>query len=132
MTTRYGRWQTAVFLLAVGLAVSTVSCNKAQSPTAAPSEGNAPQPAAKRYRLKGKVVSVDKKAGTVTVDGEDIPGFMGAMAMAYPAKPAEQLNQLSPGDSVTADVVKDSDSYWLENISVIQHGATPTKPTGAS
>jgi Cu/Ag efflux protein CusF len=126
MVTRCGRWQTAVFVLAMGLAVSAASCNKAGGPSAT----DQAQPAAKRYHLKGKVVSVDKQAGTVTVDAEDIPGFMEAMAMAYPAKPPEQLNQLSPGDAVTADVVKDSDSYWLENITVTQHSAAPAKPTG--
>ncbi len=89
--------------------------------------------AAKRYALKGKVVSIDKQAGTANIDNEPIPGFMDAMVMPYPIKPAAALDQLQPGDSITADVVVAAPgSYWLENVKVIGHSQPPaTKPTAS-
>jgi protein SCO1 len=73
-----------------------------------------------RYDLKGKVVSVDKPGKRLTVDHEAISGFMGAMTMAYPVKDERALDNVSPGDKVTAKVVSSSGSYRLENISLIK------------
>ncbi len=87
---------------------------------------------AKRYALRGKVVSVDKNAGTADVDNEPITGFMEAMVMPYSVKPASALDQLQPGDSITADVVVESDKYWLENVKVTGHSKPPAdKPTAS-
>lgn len=99
------------------------------------SAGSSTSAAAKRYALKGKVISVDKNAGTANIDNEPIPGFMDAMIMAYPFKPAAALDQLQPGDSITADVVlEEPGKYWLENVKVIGHSAPPEpagKPTSS-
>jgi protein SCO1 len=109
------------------LVLAAVACNK---PPAA-GEGS-PQPAAKRYPLKGKVVSVDLASGTANVAAESIPGFMDAMTMPYEIHPPAELAQLSPGDAIEADVVLENDKYWLENVRVIQHAATPPpKPSAA-
>ena len=50
---------------------------------------------------------------------------MSAMTMAYPVKDELALGGLSPGDEVTAKVVSDNGSYWLEEIVVANHGTTP-------
>ena len=81
------------------------------------------QSGAKRYPFKGKVISIDKQAGTANIDNEPIPGFMDSMVMGYAIKPAAVLNQLQPGDTITAEVVVQGDNYWLENVTVIQHGS---------
>lgn len=96
----------------------SISCNGRKSEAgAAISES-----AAKRYPLKGKVVSVDKSAGTANIDNEPIDGFMDAMVMPYTFKPASQIDQLQPGDSITADVVvAEPGKYWLENVKVVGH-----------
>lgn len=94
------------------IAALTLGCNKTSQQTAQN---------AKRYHLKGKVVSVDKRANMVNVDGEDIPGFMGAMTMPYQVKPAGELDKLSAGDAITADVVVQDDNSWLENVLVTAH-----------
>jgi len=85
------------------------------------------QSSAKRYHLKGKVISIDKRANMANIDGEEIPGFMGAMVMPYVVKPASELDKLSPGDAITADVVVQGDDSWIENVAVTTHGATPPK-----
>jgi protein SCO1 len=110
--------------IAVALLLSCLmSCNSSNQPTVVmPQQVKA---AAKRYHLTGKVVSVEKQAHMLNVDGEAIPGFMSAMTMPYNVKPESQLDKLSPGDSITADVVLEGDNAWLENIAVTAHGAAP-------
>jgi Cu/Ag efflux protein CusF len=76
---------------------------------------------AKRYHLKGKVVSIDKPSKMAIIDGEDVPGFMAAMTMPYQVKPETELDKLSAGDSITADIVVQDDNGWLENIVVTEH-----------
>ena len=87
-----------------------------------------PAPAAKRYPFTGRVVSIDSQFQSALIDGDAIPGFMDAMAMPYKVKPDSTLNQLHPGDSVSAEVVvfqpKSDDAapdYWLENVKVTSH-----------
>lgn len=75
---------------------------------------------------------MDTQAQSATIDGDLIQGFMEPMEMAYKIKPASMLRQLSPGDSISAQVVvvdhdprdesADSD-YWLENVKVTGHAA---------
>ncbi len=87
---------------------------------------------AKRYALKGKVISIDKQAATANIDSEPIAGFMDAMIMPYTIKPASGLEQLQPGDLISAEVVVEPDKYWLENVKVTGHSATaPAKPAAA-
>ena len=114
------------FLILFTLAASTVACNKSSNqPTV--DVDNRVKPAAKRYQLKGKVVSVDKRAHMLNVDGEEIPGFMSAMAMPYPVKPTSELDKLSAGDAITADVVVQDDNSWIENIVVTGHSQPASK-----
>jgi Cu/Ag efflux protein CusF len=100
-----------------------LACNSTpQAPAAqtnpASQSTSATQSSAKRYELKGKVVSIDKKAKEIEVDGEDIPGFMGAMTMGYPVKDEKLLDQVKPGDEIKSDLISDGGTYWLENIVV--------------
>jgi len=117
----------AFFLLCALLAFSA-ACNRGTS-----EPGALNSPAAKRYALKGKVMSVDKNAGTANINNEPIPGFMDPMVMPYTIKPPAAVNQLQPGDTITADVVVQPDNtYWLENVKVTAHSQTPTdKPTAS-
>ena|SRR5690348_18427432 len=111
------------YLLPAGLlfAVLTLGCNKSSNqPTRTMSVQVSSQ---KRYHLKGKVVSIDERASMANIDGEDIPGFMGAMTMPYQVKPASELDKLGPGDAITGDVVVQDDNSWIENITVTAHGA---------
>jgi protein SCO1/2 len=90
--------------------------------------------ATKRYHFTGRIISIDNQAQSASIDGDLIQGFMEPMVMSYKIKPASMLNQLSPGDSISADVVvvdhdprdesADSD-YWLENVKVTGHAAKP-------
>lgn len=126
------RRRIALFYLCALLAFSA-ACSRGPSRVSSTSS----QSGAKRYALKGKVVSVDKNAGTANIDNEPIAGFMDAMVMSYPFKPTAALDQLQPGDSITADVVvEEPGKYWLENVKVVGHSQAPVatpagKPTAS-
>jgi protein SCO1 len=101
-----------------------VSCNK-DSPQPTVKTGGQFAPA-KRYHLTGRVVSIDARAKMANIDADAIPGFMEAMTMPYQVKPSDELDKLSAGDAITADVVVQNDEAWLENIQVTAHPPRPS------
>jgi protein SCO1 len=108
-----------LFLCLLALSVLTLACHR-----------NAPT--AKRYHFTGRVIAVDAKNESALIDGDNVPGFMEAMAMNYKIKPASTLSQLATGDSIAADVVvvqsdqnTAASDYWLENVTVTTHVKTP-------
>ena len=124
-------WRTGFLSAqAVGLSFLLMACGSPASqndappppqaqPQAPPPQAPPPQAQDKQYDLKGKVVGVDKEVKTVAVDGEEIPGFMGAMTMSYPIKDERLLETLRPGDQITAKVIASASEYWLENVAVV-------------
>jgi protein SCO1/2 len=88
-----------------------VACHKAQ-----------PLPE-QRFDLRGKVLKLDKDAGTVTVQHEAIPGFMAAMIMDYPVKDKWVFDVVKPGQSIAATLVVATDRAWLEGIVVTQEAS---------
>ena len=114
-------------ITALCLGLMACSADSAPKPTEAPAPAAAAaqsQPAtAQRYDLKGKVVAVDKAGKKLTVDHEAIVGFMSAMTMPYPVKDEHLLDNLSPGDQVTAKVVSSGGEIWLENIVTVKADA---------
>jgi Cu/Ag efflux protein CusF len=90
----------------------------------------AQQPAAgpQRYKLTGRVVSVETAKQQVVVDAGDIPGFMMAMTMGYSVKNPNQLTPLSAEDKITADVVVNGNDIYLENIVVTKKADQAKSP----
>lgn len=77
---------------------------------------------AKRYPLKGKVVSVDRAAKRAKIDHEKIEGFMEAMTMDFPIHADWVWDDLKPGAEIRAEMVVDNtakDPYYLENIGIV-------------
>jgi len=116
----------ALFFLWALLAF-TASCNRGPSPPGANSSSGA-----KRYSLKGKVVSVDKQAAKANIENQPIAGFMDPMVMPYTIQPPAMLDQLQPGDSIAADVVVEPEKYWLENVQVTGHSPPPAEKPPSS
>lgn len=134
--TRTQRFTSHSALLAVCLLIACFAgCTRKNAQPG--SASTSAQSSAKRYLLKGKVITVDKSSGTANIDNEPIAGFMDQMIMSYPFKPSSALDQVQPGDSITADVVvEEPGKYWLENVKVIGHSPVPAptpaaKPTAA-
>jgi protein SCO1/2 len=96
------------------------------------------QTAAKRYPFTGRVVSIDAQSQSAMIDGDNIPGYMDAMAMSYTIKPTATLGQVAPGDLISGEVVVQSEAtesspnYWLENVKVTAHGKAPASSTSGS
>ena len=78
--------------------------------------GKAAEDDQRQFPLRGKVVSVDRAAGTVTVDHEDIEDFMPGMTMPFPLKDAWAFDALEPGDRLDAILVVSDDGFWLEQL----------------
>jgi protein SCO1 len=96
-----------------------------------PSALSKPASAARTFTIRGRVVSTD--AAHVTLDGEDVPGFMEAMTMDYKLADPSVVSELHPGDRITAKVLaeKVGDSYGdvrLDNIVVISQARPDYKP----
>src|SRR5207245_1774743 len=60
----------------------------------------------KTFTIRGKVVATS--GNHITLDGEDVPGFMEAMTMDYKLKDPNVANDLHPGDRITATVLPDT------------------------
>jgi protein SCO1/2 len=100
--------------------------------TACQRQGAQPQNAsdtAKRYPLKGKVVSVDRAAKKATIDHGDIPGYMPPMAMEFPVRADWVWDDLTPGSEIRAELVVDNakGEYWLENLGILS-ASNPGQP----
>ena len=85
----------------------------------------------KTFTIRGKVVATSN--GRVTLDGENVPGFMEAMTMDYKLKDPSVASELHPGDRITATILADKvgDDYTnvqLDNIVVIAQARPDYKP----
>jgi protein SCO1/2 len=68
----------------------------------------------KSFTIRGKVLAV--KGAQITLDGEDVPGFMEAMTMDYRLKDPSVASELHPGDRITAKVLADKSDEGYTNI----------------
>jgi protein SCO1/2 len=73
-----------------------------------------------RFEVRGKVVAVDKRGGTVTLAHEAIQGYMGAMTMGFVLKDQWAFDVLKAGQRVRARLVVEGENAWLEGIVVTE------------
>ena len=83
----------------------------------------------KRYDLKGRVVAVEKDKRLVTVAHEEIKGYMPGMTMPFTIKDDSLFElPLVPGDQITATLVVDGSTSWLEDVFIVKESTeTSTK-----
>ncbi|MFM9905581.1 MAG: SCO family protein [Pyrinomonadaceae bacterium] len=92
-----------------------------------------PSASAKRYTLKGSVLSVDRTAKKATIDHEAVEGYMGAMTMEFPIHADWVWDDLKPGSQIRAELVVDNtskDPFYLENIGIVA-APDPNQPAPA-
>ena len=114
-----------VLVAGIIFSATLVGCGSSK-PTQQPVEGP------KRYHLSGRIVSVETAKQQVTIDADDIPGFMMAMTMGYSVKNPGQLTPLSPEDQIKADVVVNGNDVYLENIVVVKKADKAKMPAASS
>jgi len=132
------RGVAAAAALSVGILGASACRKKAELP-----EGAASRPAiavetrtvgadARRYPLKGVITAVDPARARITVDHEEIPGYMSAMTMAFPIRDDPKVIAfLRPGDRIEATLVVDGSTYFLEQVLTKGFVPTPTPFGGA-
>ena len=81
----------------------------------------------KRYELKGRVVAVEKGKRLVTVAHEEIKGYMPGMVMPFTIKEDWPFEiPLVAGDQITATLVVDGSSSWLEDVVIAKESTNTT------
>ena len=95
------------------------------APKATPAPASAAAPAAQapkadktEHAFRGVVQKVDAKAKTLTVDGENVQGWMMAMTMVFSADKEDVYAKVKPGDQITAKV-HDGDFKTLYGVQVV-------------
>jgi len=77
-----------------------------------------------RYQLTGRVVSLNAKNQTATIDAAAIADFMEAMTMEYPVKLKSEFETLHAGDHISATIdVHEDHTFEIEGI----HKETPNR-----
>lgn len=97
-----------LILAAVLFCLALVACSRKP-------EASGPE---RHYQLSGRVVALDVKHQSATIDAAAIPNFMEAMTMEYPVKSKAEFSALRVGDKITAslDVSAAGDTYKLSSI----------------
>ena len=80
------------------------------------------------YQLKGIVVTSDPAKGVVSIDGEAIPGLMGAMIMPYKLAQPGVANELHTGDHITARLRVSEAASEIDQIDVTAQAKPDYKP----
>jgi copper binding protein CusF len=95
------------FVLLVFIVAGTVGCGSKPE-----SKG-----AARHYSVTGRVMSLDTKNQTVSLDAAAIPGYMEAMRMDYPVPSRKDFDSMHVGDKIQATLnVYDSGDYDLASV----------------
>ncbi len=93
-------------LLALGLALVTVGCQK---PVAS-------LPAPRTYEVKGIVRSLNFAEHQVIIQHEDVPGFMPSMTMPFAYRSLQEVEALSVGDAISFRLAVDDRNSWIEGV----------------
>jgi protein SCO1/2 len=86
---------------------------------------------AKRYEMRGTIVSFDKAHEQVVISHEAIPDLMEAMSMPYTLHDADAFDVMKAGDKIQATLVIDGERSWIEN-PIITHTEADTPAQSAS
>nr|MBP6823988.1 copper-binding protein [Acidobacteriota bacterium] len=107
-------WKIAMYVRQLPLDQARAETIAKASPT--PIKPVAPD-AERRYQLTGKIVSVEHELKQVTIEHEDIKGYMEAMTMPFPLRDEKLLARAKAGDRIKATVVVGgAKGFRLENV----------------
>ena len=83
-----------------------------------------------QYALRGQVMDKNIATSEITVNHEEIPGFMPAMTMPYKVKDLAVVAEVEPGDKIAAEVVLSDDgkTYWLDDVRITDESARNSTP----
>lgn len=84
------------------------------SPT--PVSQTAKPEAERRYKLKGKIISIERELKQAVIEHEEIKGYMEAMTMPFPITDEKVIGKLKVGDKIEATLVVGVGVWRLENV----------------
>jgi protein SCO1 len=87
---------------------------------------------AKRFELKGKVVSVEPEKQLVTIAHEEVKNYMPGMTMPFTLRDKDYLKEIQSGDDITATLVVDGSQSWLEDVVISRQSGEPVTTTGVT
>jgi protein SCO1/2 len=87
------------------------SCKRSES-----SIRRAIEPPARTFTVQGILRAIDFAGKSVTVEHEDIPDFMPAMAMPFDVKNMAEVELLKAGDAIEFKLVVAEKSSWIEGV----------------
>ena len=93
------------------LALATLTCGGAEPP--------------KVHEAHGTVTAVDAPARRITIDHEDIPGFMVAMTMPFDLEPGVSVDGIEPGTAVDFEVRQEGSRYLVTGLRRAEPAASP-------
>jgi mono/diheme cytochrome c family protein len=115
-TTDDERWRAVSYIRQLARDASRPQTSPAQAARSTPQ----PEHKDQRYGFKGKVIAVDAEHHAVTVEHDEVKGYMGAMTMPFPLKDEKLYNVLKVGDQITATLVVGESGWWLEGVKVMK------------
>ncbi|HLK48282.1 MAG TPA: copper-binding protein [Bryobacteraceae bacterium] len=75
--------------------------------------------AAKRYPMRGEILSLDPLSKSANIKAGKIEGWMEAMTMDYRIKPDAEFAKLHVGDQIQATVVVNDLSWYATDVKVL-------------
>ncbi len=108
-------------VLGLAAACATLPCDRAflaARPWGSPPAQAQETAATGIFHGVGVVKAIDAATGALTLDHEEIKGFMAAMEMMYRVKPREISAGLRVGDRVAFDI--DAEHYTIVGVKVIE------------
>jgi len=101
-----------IVLAATLIVVALGSLTRAAQTKSEPPKGK------KEYTFRGKVESIDLKTKTMSVNGENVQGWMPAMTMTYGVDKEDAVTRVKVGDQITAKVYE-GDLKTLYDVQVV-------------
>ncbi len=103
------QWNYMTQVFFIGIALALLACQPAPE---------------RRHDVKGTVVAVDPQRKQITINHEEIPGYMDAMTMPFSLTEEWPYKVLNAGDYVQAVLVVQGDRSWLEELSITRSSTT--------
>jgi protein SCO1 len=86
----------------------------------------------KQYPAEGIVIEIDKKALSLVISCEPIPGYMDAMEMSFKVHDPMVLNGLTAGATVHFTMVEDGPQVFAEHIRIVKNVSDEAEPMEAA
>ncbi len=94
----------SIILLVLSISIAGVSCNSTNSEEHKLSVKDSEISEKQIYKSVGIIKEIDAEKGTITIDHEDIPGYMSAMEMTEPVADKKLLEGVKIGDKVNFEI----------------------------